>query len=187
MIFPDVKELLEKPPWNIMSIHEYLFMESWPFVEYQSVSAQIGFICFIHRTNELPSESSARFFQHLNFTEVFIHSQQTLISDEVRQMSIQRRNCYLEHEKTLELFQVYSKQNCEHECQSFAFARQCGCVPFYLLSELQIKTDLFGNSFMFLNREIRREDLRCPKPKLHRVNEEKFGLGSCQVQLSGEM
>jgi Amiloride-sensitive sodium channel len=130
------KELHENPPWKVLSKNEYLFVQSYPIVELQNLTAQIGFFCFVHRPNELPSDTSARFFQHLNFTSVAIYPQQTLISDEVRKMSIQRRNCYLEHEKTLKLFQVYSKQNCEHECQSFAFARQCGCVPFYLLSEL---------------------------------------------------
>jgi Amiloride-sensitive sodium channel len=155
LYWADLKEMHEKPPWKIESKNEYLFVQSYPILEWQSLTAQIGFICFVHRTNELPSDTSARFYQYYNFTQVAIHPQQTLISDEVRQMSILRRNCYLEHEKTLELFQIYSKQNCEHECQSFAFARRCGCVPFYLLSELQIETDLCRNSFKFLSREIR--------------------------------
>jgi acid-sensing ion channel, other len=143
------KEMSEKPPWHIMSKNEYLFVKVWPSEDLQSVTAQIGFICFIHRPNELPSDASAHFYHDYNYTDVVIYPQQTLISDEVRQMSIQRRNCYLEHEKSLELFQVYSKQNCEHECQSSAFARRCGCVPFYLLSKLQIETFLCRNSFSF--------------------------------------
>jgi Amiloride-sensitive sodium channel len=144
-IFPinDGKDVAENPPWKVLSKNEYLFIESSPFLPFQSVTAQIGFICFIHRTNELPSDASYRFYQHNNFTQVTIHPKQTLISDDVRRMSIQRRNCYLKHEKSLELFLAYSKQNCEQECQSFAFSRRCDCVPFYLLSESQLESFLW--------------------------------------------
>jgi outer membrane receptor for Fe3+-dicitrate len=169
LFWPDLSESLEKPPLKILSKTEYLYVESLPLNEFQSLTAQIGFTCFVHRTNELPSDASARFYQHFNFTQVKIYPHQTLLSDGVTRMGIDRRNCYFEHERSLELFQVYSKQNCEHECQSFAFARQCGCVPFYLLSEIQVESDFCRNSFKFISnfREIRREDLRCTKPKLH--------------------
>jgi Amiloride-sensitive sodium channel len=107
--------------------------------------AQSGCLMIVHPSHELPSDSSFHFYQMMQYWMIDVFPRQTLVSDEVKQMSIQRRNCYLEHEKTLELFQVYSKQNCQHECQSFEFARRCGCVPFYLLSELLIKTDFCRN------------------------------------------
>jgi Amiloride-sensitive sodium channel len=99
------------------------------------VEAREGLHFIVHPTDELPSDSSFHFRQKNHHTIVKVNPQQNLISDELISKSFAKRNCYLEHEKQLQLFKVYTKQNCEHECQSFAFAYQCGCVPFYLLSE----------------------------------------------------
>jgi Amiloride-sensitive sodium channel len=112
--------------WNNWSPHMYK-SESW-----------IGCQFIVHSNYELPSETSFinyHYFHYYYNTIVNIFPKQILISDELRQMSVKRRRCYVENERKLELFKVYSKQNCEHECQSLALADRCGCVPFYLLSE----------------------------------------------------
>jgi acid-sensing ion channel, other len=128
----------EKPiPWSATSSRDlfHMFFINWPGEKIVDVESRIGYHLIIHRTDELPSDSSTHFRQNFHHTNVMIFPQQTLMSDELKQMSPQRRNCYLDHEKNLELFKVYSKQNCEHQCQSFAFSDRCACVPFYLLSE----------------------------------------------------
>jgi Amiloride-sensitive sodium channel len=128
---------LDSPiPWRVTSNKDLLHfrIQHWPNKNIFDVESTTGLHFIIHPTDELPSDSSIHFRQHLHHTLVEISPQQTLISDELKQMSFERRNCYLGDEKSLELFKVYSKQNCEHECQTAAFAKLCGCVPFYLLS-----------------------------------------------------
>lgn len=57
-----------------------------------------------------------------------------MIDDEVRKMSIAKRNCFLENERKLKYFTIYTKSNCEQECLSLMIAKKCRCVPFYLIS-----------------------------------------------------
>lgn len=56
-----------------------------------------------------------------------------LIDDEITSWPLAKRNCYLDGEKKMKLFKIYTKNNCEHECLSFLMSKSCGCVPFYLI------------------------------------------------------
>lgn len=40
------------------------------------------------------------------------------------------RQCYQNHEKKLEFFQTYTKDNCEYECLINFTLKNCGCVKF---------------------------------------------------------
>ena len=44
-----------------------------------------------------------------------------------------RRNCYLENEKLLKFFKIYTKNNCENECMSAFMLSRCGCVEFFMI------------------------------------------------------
>lgn len=129
----------ELTPWSSTSSRDYLYFEivkrfgnSNDLVELKSRS---GAHFIIHPGNELPDDSSYHFHQFYHHTIIEIYPRQTIASNEIKVMSVQQRNCHFDHEKVLELYNVYTKQNCEQECQSFAFAKRCNCVPFYLLSE----------------------------------------------------
>jgi Amiloride-sensitive sodium channel len=124
-------------PWNATSSNDriYFYLRHWESESFIDVDARRGLHFIIHPTDELPSDSSFHFYQHkLHQTLIEIFPQKTIITEELMQMSPERRNCYFNNEKVLELFKVYSKHNCEHECQSLTIAEMCGCVPFYLLS-----------------------------------------------------
>lgn len=54
-------------------------------------------------------------------------------------MLIFRRNCYLLHERQLNLFRVYNKVNCEHECLTEMTLNSCGCVQFFMARNLTTK------------------------------------------------
>jgi Amiloride-sensitive sodium channel len=123
-------------PWSATSKQDILHFGiiRWPNKNTIDVEARTGLHFIIHPTDELPSDSSIHLYQYLHHTTIDMSPQQTLISDGLKQLSFQQRNCYFNYEKSLELFKVYTKQNCEHECQTFAFLKLCACVPFYLLS-----------------------------------------------------
>lgn len=44
-----------------------------------------------------------------------------------------RRSCYVEGEKNLKFFKIYTKTNCEHECLSDFMLDKCGCVEFFMV------------------------------------------------------
>jgi Amiloride-sensitive sodium channel len=50
-----------------------------------------------------------------------------------------RRQCYFEGEKSLKYFKIYSKSSCDQECFSNASLSTCGCVPFYLISNVHVE------------------------------------------------
>jgi Amiloride-sensitive sodium channel len=127
----------ESPPYKMLSAREFFFLSFYPS-EISIAEVKLGVLILVHRTNQLPDDSSFHFRQDWNYSYGVILPQQTLISKEVEKMSPSQRNCFFEHERKLELFRVYSKQNCEHECQSFLFQERCDCVPFYFLRKLII-------------------------------------------------
>lgn len=139
-------------PWSLSSSRNYLSLTlntAWIKSTNADFEARRGIRIIIHANDEFPSDSSSHFLQNIHYTDILLVPQLTLLSDDLKLMSIQRRNCYFDHEKKLELFKYYSKQNCMHECQSFAYAKKCSCVPFYLLS--MISFEVFKGS-MFESR-----------------------------------
>lgn len=132
-------ELLDEPvPWSATSSNDLVNfrLAYWPDHENLDPVARQGYHIIIHGADELPSDSSFHFRQSHQHSIAVILPKQTLISEKVKRMSIKQRNCYLDTEVSLKLFKIYSKHNCEHECQSFAFAERCRCVPFYLLRKV---------------------------------------------------
>jgi acid-sensing ion channel, other len=93
-----------------------------------------GFHFIVHSPDEFPSDSSEHFYNFWMYMDIRIEPELTFVGGNLKSASSERRNCLYNHESQLRFFQVYSKQNCEHECQSLEFEQQCGCVPFYMLS-----------------------------------------------------
>lgn len=44
-------------------------------------------------------------------------------------MPVETRNCFLEHDIKLSVFQRYSYLNCMAECRSMVALDKCGCIP----------------------------------------------------------
>jgi acid-sensing ion channel, other len=49
-------------------------------------------------------------------------------SDELREYSVEKRNCYFSDERYLRFFKEYTENNCEAECEANASLANCGCV-----------------------------------------------------------
>jgi acid-sensing ion channel, other len=95
-----------------------------------------GYRVIVHDNDELPSYSGQQFLHAKHYdTDIHLAPHVFLIDVEVKKMSIERRQCYLQHEKSLKFFKVYTKKNCEIECLSSMMVRTCGCVPFYVISK----------------------------------------------------
>jgi amiloride-sensitive sodium channel len=54
----------------------------------------------------------------------------TVDYEKFNKLPLSQRNCYLENERKLKFFKVYTQRNCEIECLSQTFLQSCDCVPF---------------------------------------------------------
>lgn len=92
------------------------------------------FRVIIHSPKELPYRASFHFFfERLDFITIYVQTQFEMIDQDLRSWPPEKRNCFLEGEKKLKFFNIYTKINCEHECLSEASLKACGCVPFYMI------------------------------------------------------
>lgn len=46
-----------------------------------------------------------------------------------------RRGCYLENEKFLKFFKIYTKNNCKSECLANRTVTACGCAQFFMVRD----------------------------------------------------
>lgn len=93
-----------------------------------------GIHMIVHSPDEYPLNSG----QHLRImyeeqNTFTFYPEMFLIDDELKSWPLEKRNCYLDGEKKLFFFQIYTKKNCENECLSSLMSRKCGCVQFYLI------------------------------------------------------
>lgn len=127
-----------KLPWKV----ENTFVGLW--IERRSNDPQVnnfqplrGSRMIIHNTDEFPYRTGQH-MQH-KFEEIFnIHYTPilTTIDDALKSWKPEQRNCFVKKEKKLKFFKIYTRVNCEHECLSEAMLQACGCVPFYIISEM---------------------------------------------------
>lgn len=70
--------------------------------------------------------------------DILVTPKLQLIDNILKSWQPEKRGCFLEHEKDLKYFRIYTKVNCEHECLSEATLKTCGCVPFYMISKPKV-------------------------------------------------
>ncbi|KAL7013324.1 hypothetical protein ACKWTF_015331 [Chironomus riparius] len=93
-----------------------------------------GHLIYIHSPYELPTESSNQIFlQKDTFLKAQVEPQLNVVDVSLEDLDIKERNCYLEHEKKLKFFKVYTKTNCEHECMADNVLNRCSCVEFFMI------------------------------------------------------
>lgn len=90
----------------------------------------------VHSPQELPFRAGHHFFlgKH-DDSEIYVKTEITSINKDLESWTAEQRKCFLDGEKKLNFFKIYSKANCEHECLSETILETCGCVPFYMIRE----------------------------------------------------
>jgi Amiloride-sensitive sodium channel len=164
-------QMLQEPsPWHISTENDVVFMHFFDYYGNHSnnFEARAGYHLIIHHNEELPSATATHVFFWNQMVVIFIILDQVLLDENLKHERPEQRNCFFDHERKLKLFRIYTKENCEHECQSFAFARNCGCVPFYLISEIRIKVGTVSETKISLSRIQDGQSLYSPREKLHR-------------------
>ncbi|KAG5682311.1 hypothetical protein PVAND_011670 [Polypedilum vanderplanki] len=100
-----------------------------------SCSRYEGFRYFIHGTNELLSSTNRFHLQFGELTELLIKPKMTITEEDLRDYTLERRNCFFNGEKQLRYFKQYTKYNCEQECLSNYTAKKCNCVKFSVIRD----------------------------------------------------
>lgn len=94
------------------------------------------FRVIIHSPEELPYRAGHHFFLGENdVAGCRVASDLRAIDKSLESWTPEQRNCFIDGEKNLKFFKIYTKANCEHECLSQAVLKTCGCVPFYMIRE----------------------------------------------------
>jgi amiloride-sensitive sodium channel len=98
------------------------------------VGVRQGSIAVIHNSHEFPTMNAVKIpFNGYKKTYVWIQPQMNSIDESLEDFSPADRNCYLEHEKKLKFFKVYTQKNCENECLSDFLIEKCNCVEFFMI------------------------------------------------------
>jgi amiloride-sensitive sodium channel len=58
-------------------------------------------------------------------------------SAELRSYAPERRQCFFTTERHLLYFSIYTQENCDSECYTNYTLKKCGCVAYYMPSELK--------------------------------------------------
>jgi len=63
----------------------------------------------------------------------------TVDKEKFNKLPLSQRNCYMENERKLNFFKIYTQRNCEIECLSELLLEYCDCVPFDVIRSKDTK------------------------------------------------
>lgn len=96
-----------------------------------------GYHLIFHNPRELPDLNSVHHYTIAYHSLIFwIKPQMAKIEDSLKELPPVERNCYLDDEKKLKFFVIYSQNNCDQECLANFTLKSCGCVQFFMMREL---------------------------------------------------
>lgn len=88
---------------------------------------------FVHPPDEPPLflfKSDAIEFDSGKIIEVFVTPNVITTDPDLQSIDVEDRVCFLDGEKQLRFFKIYTQKNCQMECFSNFSSQICGCVPF---------------------------------------------------------
>ncbi|XP_005176877.1 pickpocket protein 28-like [Musca domestica] len=109
-----------------------IYLQSFPQeLDYTCNGAVQGFKILLHSPDATPSVAK-HFVRISGDKEILIAVKPKMIitSKDISAYDPDRRRCFLNKERQLRFYKVYSQDNCERECLSNFTYSQCGCVRF---------------------------------------------------------
>jgi acid-sensing ion channel, other len=96
----------------------------------------------LHMPNEAPQMAKNFFLVPYNrLTAVMLTPKVTITDAEIREFSVEKRQCYFNEERYLRFFQNYTQNNCEIECLANLTVSKCGCQMFFMPSMSKVLID----------------------------------------------
>lgn len=104
-----------------------------------STFMEMGFRLMVHNSIEFPNEETIGRLTPVNREYyISVRPTQTVCSDQVRQLTIEDRQCVFSEEHPSPFFHEYSELNCEFECRMSKILKLCGCMPFNFFTEKNV-------------------------------------------------
>ena len=102
-----------------------------PFNRFSKLWLEMGFKILVHPNVEFPNEETVGKLTPVN-REYYISVKptETVCSEQVRQLTIEDRQCVFSEERPSQYFSRYSEVNCEYECRIHRIHNLCGCIPY---------------------------------------------------------
>lgn len=91
-----------------------------------------GVLAILHESIDYPEFSGS-----INVIQPGVHSELSVVpsvvisTDDIRDLSVESRDCWFHDERNLEFSNLYSFQNCLSECRAQMIVKFCNCLPFY--------------------------------------------------------
>ncbi|CAB3366736.1 Hypothetical predicted protein [Cloeon dipterum] len=102
-----------------------------------SSTASVGFKMLLHSPVETPKLSSFGFaIRPATENYITVQPQVRRSTKRVAKVSLRKRNCYFAFERKLHFYRTYTKHNCVQECEANFTLANCGCVLFFMPSNL---------------------------------------------------
>lgn len=134
-----VEQNNESYPWKTedtsLGLHMKITYETAfkTFLSHQSYEFMQTLFQF-HNPFEFPFHRDPQYFSQNDQDLLFlIELDVTELDETLRDYPLERRQCYLNDEKSLKFFKIYSENNCMQECLSNFTLKTCGCVQFYMI------------------------------------------------------
>lgn len=94
----------------------------------------------IHSPHELASSYSdieLCEFQFGTDLDIFVTPEIIVTDPALRSIDPRQRNCYFDGEKKLKFFKVYSRRNCQMECEAeyYLTVKELACTPFFMVRD----------------------------------------------------
>ncbi|KAK7583871.1 hypothetical protein V9T40_004834 [Parthenolecanium corni] len=91
-----------------------------------------GYTVLIHSPADFPSSTDTQLAIGENSSEAITIQPKILrTSKQIKNWNPEDRGCYLDQERNLYYFKLYTETNCNLECESNYSLLQCGCVAYY--------------------------------------------------------
>lgn len=110
---------------------QVLLMIEKASIDYGCSGSTAGYKIVVHTPDDVPLLSK-NFVRVSPTKEVTIAVQPVMVttSDGISKYPVEKRKCFMNGERNLKFFKVYSEKNCEMECFTNYTLRVCGCVKF---------------------------------------------------------
>jgi len=126
----------QEVPWTSMGgVNDGLTLVFKKNAQFNKDSVCYPLALYLHAPDEVPwhiDVESIYQIEYGKFVDVIITPKVMNSDEDLRQFSVEERNCYYDGEKELRYFKKYTINNCEIECMTNYTREECSCVPFHL-------------------------------------------------------
>jgi acid-sensing ion channel, other len=145
------KEKIPKPG-SKFSLATFMTLTSSKY-DYLCKGPVQGFKIYLHLPIEEPLVSKHYYLVPMQQAlELTVSPNIVITSDELRDFSVEKRQCYFSDERYLRFYKYYTQNNCESECLTNFTVKECGCLRFNMPSKFA-QIDFGRYNLTFVNRD----------------------------------